>query len=174
LTSAQSAVSGHEGALERRLERAVRSIEQRGQRCLLPLEEPAVGERDTTPIHGGGSTASDGAAAGSRTHATALRPAPAKAMEDAPISLDVALAVATAGATSLLGPAPGSPPVRWTHLGSSVARTSFLRRFLAWRRPCRCASRRRRRATRSAPRRRRWPPFKNRSMKVRRATERSL
>jgi hypothetical protein len=94
LTSAQSAVSGHEGTLERLLERAVRSIEQRGLQCLHPLEEPAVSEQDTTPIHGGGSTASDGAAAGSRTHATALQPVPAKAMEDAPIGLDVALAVA--------------------------------------------------------------------------------
>jgi hypothetical protein len=96
LTSAQSAVSGHEGALERRLERAVRSIEQRGWRCLHPLEEPAVGEQDTAPIHGGGSTASDGAATGSRTHAAALQPAPVKAMEDAPIGRDVALAVAAA------------------------------------------------------------------------------
>jgi hypothetical protein len=155
LISTQSAVSGHEGALERRLERAVRSIEQRGLLCLHPLEEPAVGEQDTTPIHGGGSTASGGVAAGSRTHATALQPAPAKAMEDAPIGLDVALAVAAAGAAVLLGPAPGSPPVRRTRSGSSVARASFLLRFLAWRRPCRCAARRRRRATRSAPHRRR-------------------
>jgi hypothetical protein len=89
-------MSGHEGALERRLERAVHSIEQRGLQCLHPLEEPAVGEQDTTPIHGGGSTASDGAAAGSRTHATALQLVPVKAMEDAPIGLDVALAVAAA------------------------------------------------------------------------------
>jgi hypothetical protein len=96
LISAQSAVSGHEGALEKRLERAVRSIEQRRLRCLHPLEEPAVGEQDTTPIHGGGSTASDGVAAGSRAHATALQPAPVKAMEDTPIGLDVALAVAAA------------------------------------------------------------------------------
>jgi hypothetical protein len=60
------------------------------------LEEPAVGEQDTAPIHGGGSTASDGAAAGSRTRAAALRHVPAKAMEGAPIGLDVALAVAAA------------------------------------------------------------------------------
>jgi hypothetical protein len=79
-----------------------------------------------------------------------------------------------AGAATLLGPAPGSPPVRRTRSGSSVARASFLLRFLAWWRPCRCAARRRRRAAKSAPRRRRWPPFKNRRMKVRRATERSL
>jgi hypothetical protein len=161
LTSVQSAVSGHEGALERRLERAVRSIEQRGLQGLHPLEEPAVGEQDTAPIHGGGSTVSDGAAAGSRTHATALQPAPTKAMEDEPIGLDVAQAVA-AGAAALLGPAPGSSLVRRTRLGSSVARASFLLRFLAWRRPCQCAARRSQRATRSAPRRRRWPPFKNR------------
>jgi hypothetical protein len=49
LISAQSAVSEHEGTLERRLERAVRLIEQRGLRCLHPLEEPTVGEQDTTP-----------------------------------------------------------------------------------------------------------------------------
>lgn len=53
-----------------------------------------VGEQGTTPIHGGGSTASDGAVVGSQIHATALQPAPAKAMEDAPIGLDVALAAA--------------------------------------------------------------------------------
>jgi hypothetical protein len=85
------------------------------------------------PIHGGGSTASDGAAAGSQTHATALQPALAKAMEDTPIGLDVALAVAATGAAALLGPALGSPPVWQTRSRSSVARASFLRRFLAWR-----------------------------------------
>ena len=96
MTSAQSAVSGHEGALERRLRRADHSIEEWGRRCLHPLEEPAVDEQNTAPIHGGGSTASDGAAAGSRTRAAALRHVPAKAMEGAPIGLDVALAVAAA------------------------------------------------------------------------------
>ena len=44
----------------------------------------------------GDSTTSDGAVVGSQTHATALQPAPAKAMEDAPIGLGVALAVAAA------------------------------------------------------------------------------
>jgi hypothetical protein len=38
LTSTQSAVSGHEGALERRLRRVDHSIEQWGRRCLHPLE----------------------------------------------------------------------------------------------------------------------------------------
>jgi hypothetical protein len=57
-----------------------------------------VGEQGTTPIHGGGgtSTASNGVAVGSRTHATALQPTLVKAMEDAPIGLDVALAVTAA------------------------------------------------------------------------------
>jgi hypothetical protein len=53
-----------------------------------------LASRAQPPSMEGDSTTSDGAVVGSQTHATALQPAPAKAMEDAPIGLDVALAAA--------------------------------------------------------------------------------
>jgi hypothetical protein len=125
-TSVPSIVSGHEGALETRLGRAVRSIEQQQRRC-LHLVKPAVGKQGTTPIHGGGSTTSDRAVAGSRTLATGLQPAPTKAVT--PVNQDMALVVVAA----LLGPTPRSPPVRRTRSGSNVARVSLVWCFLAWR-----------------------------------------
>jgi|UniRef100_A0A804UGL4 hypothetical protein len=49
LTFAQSAVSEHEGALERLLERAVRSIEQRGRGVCIRWRNPRLASRTRPP-----------------------------------------------------------------------------------------------------------------------------
>lgn len=177
---AWSVESGHEGALERRLGRAVRSIEQWQQTCLHPVN-PAVGAQGTTPIPGGGSTTSGRAVAGARALATALQPAPVKAMAGAPTGLVVALVVVVALPQRCWGRRRDCHRSKeytqgqvWYSLRVKCGPSVFSAALLGMAASISMRSTQWRRATASAPHQRRWPPFKDQMMKMRRVKKRSL